>query len=69
LADSGKTLFIEYAGTARMKPHLNARLDLPKYARYLSYKKLFEYLTQAATTPIRIPARRRRSDRELPKAA
>jgi hypothetical protein len=41
-------------------------LDLGRYERYLSYKKLFEYLALAATTPIRAP---QHSDREIPKAA
>lgn len=52
-----------------MKPHRKMRLDLDRYERYLSFVKLFEFLAKAAVTPIRVPARRRRSDREVPKAA
>jgi hypothetical protein len=49
-----------------MKARPKFNLDLGRYERYLSYKKLFEYLALAAVTPIRIPDRRRRQDRELP---
>jgi hypothetical protein len=49
-----------------MKPHLRSRIDFEHWERYLSYRKLFEYLARAATTPIRVP---QRSDREIPKAA
>ena len=52
-----------------MKPRPQFRLDLDRYERYLSFRKLFEFLAVAAVTPIRVPARRRRSDREVPKAA
>jgi hypothetical protein len=52
-----------------MKSRPKVRLDLDRYERYLSFRKLFESLALAAVTPIRVPARRRRSDREIPKAA
>lgn len=44
-------------------------LDLDRYERYVNFRRLFEYLAVVAVTPIRVPARRRRSDREVPKAA
>jgi len=52
-----------------MKTRPQFQLDLDRYARYLTFLKLFEFLERAAVTPIRVPARRRRSDREVPKAA
>jgi hypothetical protein len=52
-----------------MKSHRKLRIDVARYERYVNFRRLFEYLARAAVTPIRIPARRRRSDRFIPKAA
>ena len=45
------------------------RMDLDRYERFVNYRRLFESLARLATTPIKFPARRRRRDRQLPKAA
>jgi len=52
------------------KPSLpRLRIDLARYERFLSFRRLFEYLERLAVTPICVPARRRRRDRQIPKAA
>jgi len=52
------------------KPSLpRLRMDLVRYERFLSFRRLFEYLERLAITPIHVPARRRRRDRQVPKAA
>lgn len=43
-------------------------MDFARYERFLSLRRLFEYLA-LSVTPIRVPARRRRRDRQIPKAA
>jgi hypothetical protein len=57
-------------------PHVNlprVKMDLNWYERYVQFRQLFETMAIIATTPadkpIPIPARRRRKDREIPRAA
>lgn len=45
------------------------RMDLARYERFVNFRRLFEYLALVAVTPVKFPARRRRRDRQLPKAA
>ena len=52
-----------------MKSHLQMRIDFAKLERYLSLRRQMDYLYELAVTPIRLPARRRREDRQVPKAA
>jgi hypothetical protein len=52
------------------KPHLEKRIDFAKFEAYVNARRLAQYLFLVATTePLRFPARRRRKDREVPKAA
>jgi hypothetical protein len=52
------------------------RIDFAAFEEYCTMRRrieaerrYIETLAQIATTPIKLPARRRRSDREVPKAA
>lgn len=54
------------------KPHLEKRIDCAKFEAYVNARRLAQYLFLVATTePLKFPApaRRRRKDREYPKAA
>ncbi|HET9320388.1 MAG TPA: hypothetical protein VFO27_11450 [Bryobacteraceae bacterium] len=45
------------------------RCDFTRYERYVNFRALFEYVYRLATEPVKFPARRRRKDRQFPKAA
>lgn len=52
------------------KPHLAKRIDFARFEAYVNARRLAQYLFLVATTqPLKFPARRRRKDREIPKAA
>ncbi len=52
------------------KPHLAKRINWPAFEAYVNARRLAEYLFLVAVTkPLKFPARRRRKDREIPKAA
>ncbi|MGH9505251.1 MAG: hypothetical protein ACRD20_20550 [Terriglobales bacterium] len=54
-----------------MKPHLKLKLDFDRYERFCDWRNYIEQVWERAKTPIKFPApsRRRRENREIPKAA
>lgn len=52
-----------------MKAHLKLKIDVAHYERYVDIRAYIEQVWERVKSPIKFPARRRRSDREIPKAA
>lgn len=54
-----------------MKPHLKVKVDIDRYERFCMWRNYIDQVWERAKTPVKFPSlqRRRREDREIPKAA
>ena len=50
----------------RMNPHLEMRIDVGQFEDYLSWREHMMILFEVVKQPLHFPARRRRSDRQVP---